>query len=438
MAQSVSTAPAPVQVGSQPAAPELRILEALRTHPATAPYRFVVRSTGQQFALSGRVGTKAVHDAAIRLVIDLGYPVRDDLTIDTRVVYRGQQGPLAYNPGAPGVIGPSRVYPYVYPPPLFGRLDEPFLGFEPPLVSYPPWWGAAAGREPLYGLPQNSIDPSNAVNPPVSSAPTTDPAATVNKVAAPTVEMSLDARGVAVLRGWVSSLADRATIGQTVAETPGITEVVNLLEVRLDSAASPGSDRPPPPPTPAIRPRSGNTRMPPPPRGSSPEPRAGQAPSQATTIRVDSDELTRRVGESFARRPALASAPISVTSRDGIVTLSGRLPSAYEAMLAFRAASQTPGVREVIDRIEFLIPDGDVKNPLSEKGRPEDVEPYLLSQIRRQVGDVAHVDQVRFQGDTLEIRGTVTRVEDVPRIEATLRSIPLLRGLRLEPTFVSE
>ncbi len=28
---------------------------------------------------------------------------------------------------------------YVYPPPLFGWLDDPFFGMQPPVVSFAPW-----------------------------------------------------------------------------------------------------------------------------------------------------------------------------------------------------------------------------------------------------------------------------------------------------------
>jgi hypothetical protein len=153
---------------------------------------------------------------------------------------------------------------------------------------------------------------------------------------------------------------------------------------------------------------------------------------------VDGDPLTRRVADAITRRPVLASSRIKVTAHDGAITLTGHAPTSYEAMLAFRAAQQTPGVREVIDKLEFPLPDTDEKSPLRTKGRPEDVEPYLLSQVRRQVGDFAHIDAVHLRGDTLEVRGTVARLADTPRVEATLRSIPLLRGIRLEPSFVTE
>jgi hypothetical protein len=140
----------------------------------------------------------------------------------------------------------------------------------------------------------------------------------------------------------------------------------------------------------------------------------------------------------MSKRPGLVNLPIRVTIHDGIVTLSGNVPTVYEAMLAFRAVQQTPGVREVYDRLEFVVPDGERRNPLIEKGRPEDVEPYLLAQIRRHVGDLAHVDQVRLRGDALEIRGTILHAEDRPRFEAILRSMSVLRGFHLEPTLNAE
>jgi hypothetical protein len=114
------------------------------------------------------------------------------------------------------------------------------------------------------------------------------------------------------------------------------------------------------------------------------------------------------------------------------------VPTAYEAMLAFRAAEQTPGVREVNDRLTFDLPDVDRPNPLRQKGRPEDLEPYLMAHVRRQVGDLAHVDRVEVRGDTVEVRGTVVRADDAARVEAALRSIPLLRGFRLEPNFQAQ
>src|SRR5439155_25895692 len=100
------------------------------------------------------------------------------------------------------------------------------------------------------------------------------------------------------------------------------------------------------------------------------KPAAGHAPAP---IFDDKDPLSRRVTEALARRPALASSPIKVAASDGVVTLSGRVPTAYEAMLAFRAAEQTPGVRQLIDRLEFALADAEGPNPLRDKARSEDL-----------------------------------------------------------------
>jgi hypothetical protein len=150
---------------------------------------------------------------------------------------------------------------------------------------------------------------------------------------------------------------------------------------------------------------------------------------------VDRNDVAGRLEQTFASRPALAGLKIKLAVRDGVASLSGRVPTVYEAMLAFRAAQQTPGVHYVDDRLEFVVPDGVRKNPLLQKGRPEDVEPYLASQIRRQVGDIAHIDQVHLRGETLEIKGTLSREDDRPRLDAILRSMPVLRDFRLDPVF---
>jgi osmotically-inducible protein OsmY len=127
-----------------------------------------------------------------------------------------------------------------------------------------------------------------------------------------------------------------------------------------------------------------------------------------------------------------------VTAKDGIATLNGRVPSALEAMLAFRAAQQTPGVREVDDQLEFPVPAEGERNPLVDKARPEDLEPYLEAQVRRQLGDQAHLDRIKVTGDRLEIHGSVANIADRPRAEAILRSMPLLRGFQIQSEFLAD
>ena len=413
--------------------PDAAVLRALQFNPVTAPYRIGATWRDGKLVLTGRVGTKQIHDAAVRIALAYTSTVRDDLVIDTAEAHRAAVQAAA-GPAYPGVGSPARAMPslgsmpyalgslpYVYPQPLFGRLDDPFFGFEPPLLSYPPWWGAVAAR-----------DASSTPAPGVAAVPGANagPATSIPLGPSPgdgTVEMTIDARGVATLRGTVNNLAERIAIGQQIAQTPGVSEVINLLDVKNPGASSRGvSATPPPPPQPALVP------------AVRPQARGPNAPEARQAVAVDAGSLTPRLTETLARRPALANLPIHVSVHEGTATLTGQVPTVYEAMLAFRAVQQTPGVDQVIDKLQFTVPDGETKNPLIAKGRPEDIEPYLMAQLRRQVGDLAHVDQVRVRADTLEIRGTLARADARPRLDAILRSMPVLRGFRVIPEFTTE
>jgi hypothetical protein len=131
--------------------PEQVVLSAIRSHPVTAPYPIAATWQKGKVVLAGRVGTKQVHDTAVRLAIDTGVPFRDDLVIDTGTAHFVAQSAAAVMGGGTG--GPlgtqSAASPYVYPPPLFGRLDDPFFGFVPPIISYPPWWSRGNQTGPM-------------------------------------------------------------------------------------------------------------------------------------------------------------------------------------------------------------------------------------------------------------------------------------------------
>lgn len=437
----IAVPPAPqssVVTSGSPGGMELTLLRSLRANPLTAPYSFSTEPRAGKVVLRGRVGTKQIHDVAIRTAIALGVPVADELLIDTGAAHqvaaiRSQAG---YGPGmgSPGYAGAGTYgsLPYTYPQPLFGRYDDPFFGFEPPAIGYPPWWGALTARRlgpqaaPMIPVAMANIPPPD---PGTANVPTTSGLADPTGVPPPgTIDMEIDGRGVATLRGTVPTLADRIAIGQQVARTQGVSQVLNLLNVRA-SAATPAtnpaaisSDTPPPPPTPA--------NVGPPARPI--------VPAEAAPIAPEADPASQKAMRALASRVGLANQSVRVKVRDGVAVLSGKVPTVSEAMTAYRAVQQTPGVREVDDRLEFVVPDGTAPNPLADKGRPEDVEPYLEAQIRRAVGDLAHVDRVRVRGDSLELRGTLGRGEDRERFDAIIRTMPVLRGFRITAEMPAE
>ena len=285
-----------------------------------------------------------------------------------------------------------------------------------------------------------AVNPTGAmINPTDAGTPATTTETDIGPIPDGTIDMEVDRAGIATLRGAVPTIEDRLAIGQRVAQTAGVAQVINLLTIKPElsrmgaanvNAAAPANGlgfNPPPPPAPA---------------GAEPgaEPAALRpivsTPRSAAPARPDAggDAPTAdRASRALADRAAVIGAPVQVKVRDGTATVSGRVASVYEAMLAYRAVQQTPGVRAVDDKLEFTVPDGapGTANPLIDRGRPDDVEPYLEAQIRRQVGDVAHIDRVRITADALDLRGTLARAEDRDRFDAILRSMPILRGFQV-------
>ena len=399
------------------------MLRVLRENPATAPYKFRVTTKDGRLVLAGRVGSKAVHDVAVNAATAVSARLDDRIVIDTMATRNPALSPL------PRAIPPPLN---VYPPPLFGRLDDPFYGFEPPLITYPPWWGeVAARRGDPYAAPV--LDPDSPIGadpgPARIGAAPPPPQPISRGDEGRSVEMLLDPRGVAILTGTVPTEAARVGIAQKAATLEGVTKVVNRLEVKPETSDEGSPIRPQdvPPPLP----------MPP---GVVPRGAAAQADPKAIAPDLGraTSPIERRVTQAIERRPGLDASLVKVEVRDGVATLSGKVPTALEAMMAFRSAQQTVGVREVVDRLEFAVPDGQKPNPLITRARPEDVEPYLEAQIRRQMNDRANVDRVRVVGDRLEVKGTVPRVEDRAGAEAVLRSMPLLRGFTISATLAPE
>ena len=75
----------------------------------TAPYPITTSWRKGAVVLSGRVGTKQVHDVAVRLAIDTGVPFRDDLVIDTGAANVAAQNAATAAAGAASTSPPLVV-----------------------------------------------------------------------------------------------------------------------------------------------------------------------------------------------------------------------------------------------------------------------------------------------------------------------------------------
>ena len=367
--------------------------------------------------------------------------------------------------------------PSLLPPPLFGRYDDPFYGIDPPDVVYPPWWGALSAQRSqanaafdsalgaVNGLPNNAQAPNALVSGPypvqagnpvaitdgqgaLINPGRDDPNSTntdIGPIPDGTVDMEVDNAGVATIRGGIPSEAEKIAVGQRIAGMPGVTQVVNLLTIKPSLAKQnvAPAETPPPFPTPVESSAPANANPVPtlaPAPNVNPVPIISQ-PTQPTlapkpvSIAIDptSDHgMTDRATKALGDRSATIGSSVKVKVREGEAYLSGKVASVYEAMLTYRTVQQLPGIRSVDDRLEFPVPDGSPGgNPLLERGRPDDVEPYLEAQLRRQVGNLAHIDRVRVQAESLDVRGTLSREEDRDRFDAILRSMPILRGYQV-------
>jgi hypothetical protein len=419
----------------------LIVLNAIRANPVTAPY--FIRTIWREGAveLSGRVGTKQVHDVAVRLAIQCGIPFRDNLVIDTGAAHVIGGGEPMVTPVASALAQDYTSSPYIYPPPLMGRLDDPFFGFSPPLVSFPPWWQRRVESGPMV-KPRKVQDDTAPAKAAMSNAsgPNHAPGDArwkpfeVDPVKGH-VEITVDAAGQVFLRGVVASEEVRREIEEEARSVPGVTRVESQFQVKPRRV----EDDTPPPPTPQAVPGPATPNPDRGPKTAAPAAVQTHPKPSATTAPVaqDAEPLTRRVVGAIEQHLGAADLAVKVRSNDGVVTLSGQVPTAYEAMLVYRTAQKTPGVRDIVDRLEFVVPDEDHTNPLLHNGRPEDIEPYLGSQVRRHVADLAHLDRIQVQGDLVELRGTLLHAEDQNRVLAILRSIPVLQGFRLEPVFTA-
>lgn len=392
---------------------ERSVRTALSADPATAPYRIGTDLRDGQLVLTGRVATSAIHDIAVQTALAFTPSVHDELVIDTAETVRALTPQPTGNPGAGGM--PIAAYPsasvpgastyssppYYYPQPLFGRLDEPFYGFEPPNISYPPWWGQLT-QQRLGEMLANARQDAALM----AAAPEPEPVAKTAEKR--TLDLDVDENGVATVSGTVANEAQADTIIKQIEKTPGVTRVVNQLSIGDGAEALRRPIPPPPPPgLPAAEPRA-----------------AAPAAEAAPAGRIPAAPIKPASSESTAR----------VDIRDGVAYLDGRVASLVDAMEMHLSAGRTPGIRAVDDRLIVPLPNERTPNPLVDYANRGDVAAYLRAQIVKHVAGAAFIDDVALDGQRLVIRGQAPDEASRSRALAVLRTMAVLRGFDVTPT----
>jgi len=126
-------------------------------------------------------------------------------------------------------------------------------------------------------------------------------------------EINVDtAIGVVTLTGNVDGQEAKDRALQLARETSGVREVKDMISVRVGSAT-----------------------------GDAPD------PDRTLGVRIDDAGITRRVKERLLDDPVVKGLQIDVDTRDGVVFLTGSVPSEIERKQAIQLAKTTEGVKGV-------------------------------------------------------------------------------------------
>ena len=75
---------------------------------------------------------------------------------------------------------------------------------------------------------------------------------------------------------------------------------------------------------------------------------------------MNDKQLQQSVTEELTWEPSITSSHIGVTAREGVVTLSGHVPSYWEKRSAEAAARRVKGVKAVVEEIKVQLHGGDL------------------------------------------------------------------------------
>lgn len=145
---------------------------------------------------------------------------------------------------------------------------------------------------------------------------------------------------VVTLKGEVDTAAARARAVEIARGTEGVTDVVDQLTVRPGATPATGVDD-----AASDAGRDADAKT------DEAQRKAGDATDSAGDA-AGNAALTTKVKTSFLANDSISGLKIDVDSNNGVVTLTGTVPTAAEKALAVKVARGTDGVKSVVDRLK--------------------------------------------------------------------------------------
>jgi osmotically-inducible protein OsmY len=133
-------------------------------------------------------------------------------------------------------------------------------------------------------------------------------------------------------------------------------------------------------------------------------------------------DLKRNVESELNWEPSVNAAAIGVAVKDGIVTLSGHLPSYWQKIAAERATSRVSGVKAVVNELE-------VRLPSSSERTDEDIARAAVNALTWSVSAPGDRIKVRVSKGWITLEGMVEWQYQKAAAEKAVRDLVGVKGV---------
>jgi osmotically-inducible protein OsmY len=134
------------------------------------------------------------------------------------------------------------------------------------------------------------------------------------------------------------------------------------------------------------------------------------------------DELQRDVRIALLWEPSVSATHVGVSVKDGVVTLTGHVPSYVEKIAAERAAKRVEGVKAVANEI-------DVKLPESSRRTDQDMAVAAVKALNSKLFVPADRIKVTVSNGWITLEGDVKWQFQRRAAERAVRNLPGVRGI---------